>query len=51
MTGQADAEAGRQAAIDEWVRDLVATWPPLSAETLDELRTLFDLSGAGHDTG
>lgn len=54
MTGkrQADAEA-EQAAIDEWARDLVSTWPPLSDEQRGRLRVLFDLSdgGTGDETG
>lgn len=52
MTGkrQADADA-EQAAIDEWARDLVSTWPPLSDKQRERLRVLFDLSddGNGHD--
>ncbi len=53
MTGQqqqADAEAeAEQAAIDEWARNLVATWPPLSDRQREQLRVLFDLSDGGHD--
>lgn len=37
--------AAEQAAIDEWARDLVSTWPPLSDWQRERLRVLFDLSG------
>ena len=46
--GQAAADA-EQAAIDEWARNLVATWPPLSDRQREQLRVLFDLSDGGHD--
>jgi hypothetical protein len=49
---QAAAEA-EQAAIDEWARDLVSTWPPLTAKQRERLRVLFDLSdgGTGREAG
>jgi hypothetical protein len=56
VTGQRQAaEAERaeaeQAAIDEWARDLVSTWPPLTDRQRDRLRVLFDLSDGGTDDG
>jgi hypothetical protein len=53
VTGQrrAEADAG-QAAIEEWARSLVASWPPLTDRQREQLRVLLDLSGEdrGHDT-
>ena len=51
---QADAETAadaEQAAIDEWARDLVSTWPPLSERQRERLRVLFDLSDGGNGDG
>lgn len=52
MTGQRQDAEAEQAAIDEWARGLVATWPPLSDRQREQLRVLLDLGGEepGHDT-
>jgi hypothetical protein len=52
VTGQRqDAAEAEQAAISEWARDLVATWPPLTESQREQLRELLDLGGQepGHD--
>ena len=49
MTGQRqDAADAEQAAIDEWARNLVSTWPPLTDRQRERLRVLFDLSDGGN---
>ena len=46
------AEAG-PAAVDQWARDLVAGWPPLTEAQTERLAVLLDLSGEepGRDAG
>ena len=44
-------QAAEQAAIDEWAREHVATWPPLSDRQRERLRVLFDLSDGGNGDG
>jgi hypothetical protein len=53
VTGQRQDAEAEQAAIDEWARDLVSTWPPLSDRQREKLRVLFDLSdgGTGDEAG
>jgi hypothetical protein len=48
-----DGPDAEQAAIDEWARDLVATWPPLTDRQRERLRVLLDLSdgGTGREAG
>ena len=53
MTAPRTAAEAEQAAIDEWARNLVSTWPPLTDRQREQLRVLFDLSDEepGRDAG